>query len=570
MSKSRALYAATGVALLSSLAVACGSGGGGSGKAGAKAFDPKDYQGGTLTVLNHRDQGHFDPARQYTSGGGKIPTLVFRTLTTRDHTTGGPAGAKPVPDLATDTGTPSDGAKTWTYHLKPGLKYEDGTPIKAQDVKYGIERSFAPELPGGAPYLRDWLIGGESYQGPYQGKELDSIQVPDDRTIVFHLRKPEGDFPYLATATQFAPVPRAKDTGVNYEKHPISSGPYKVVSNDQGKTIVLDRNPYWSKRVDDQRLAGPDKIVVQSGLDQSVINQRLAASTGADSRAITTDTDIDASVLAKLNGPQGLAKRVATGYFGETWYLAFNTKVKPFDNQKVREAISYAVDRQSVINAIGGTAVAKPATTFLPDQKAFGYTPYDYFPGGTAGDPAKAKQALAEAGYPNGITITLDHTTTAGTGSGPEAATAVQEALKKAGITVRLHASEENDYAEKTQKPATEPGLFLQSWGADWPSGGPFLAPVFDGRQILKDGGNFNASQLNDPKVNAEIDAINQITDPAAAAARWGKLDADLGKRALTVPLYHPIYKRLFGKDVTNTYVSQWNGLYDLSRISVK
>ena len=572
MSRSRTLYAVAGAALLSSLAVSCGSGSGGGGaKPGQQAFDPHDYRGGTLTVLNHGDQGHFDPARQYTSGGGKIPTLVFRTLTTRDHTTDGPEGTKPVPDLATDIGTPSDGARTWTYHLKDGLAYEDGTPIKAQDIKYAVERSFAPELPGGPPYLRDWLIGGEDYQGPYKGgKELDSIVVPDDKTIVFRLRKPEGDFPYLATATQFTPVPKDKDTGVDYEKHPVSSGPYKVVSNDQGKHIVLERNTHWSTKVDDQRLAGPDRIEVLSGLDQSVINQRLAASTGADARAVTTDTNIDASVLARLNGPQGLKNRVATGYFGETWYLAFNTRVKPFDNQKVREAISYAVDRQSVINAVGGTAVAKPATTFLPDQKAFGYTPYDYFPGGAGGDPAKAKETLVEAGHPDGLTITLNHSTLAGEGNGPEVATAIQQALKKAGITVELQASESNDYSEKNQKPATEPGFFLQSWGADWPSGGPFLSPIFDGRQILKDGGNFNASQLNDPRVNAEIDAINRITDPAAAEARWGALDAELGKRALTVPLYHPIYKRLFGTGVTNAYVSQWNGLYDLSRISVK
>ncbi|GAA2147417.1 ABC transporter substrate-binding protein [Kitasatospora kazusensis] len=567
MSKSRAAVAASAVALLAGLTAACGAGG---SKGSSAAFDPATCQGGTLTVLNHRGQGNFDPAELYTSGGGKVPTLVFRTLTTRNHTTDGPDSAKVVPDLATDTGKPNQDATVWTYHLKPGLKFEDGTPIRSADVKYGVERSFAPELPGGPPYLRDWLIGGEAYQGPYKGGDLASIETPDDTTIVFKLRKPEGDFPFLATATQFAPVPKDKDTGTSYQKHPVSSGPYKVVSNDGGKTIVLDRNPNWSRSADDQRLACPDKVVVNSGLDQSVINQRLAAGTGDDAGAVTSDTNVNASVLARLNSDAALKSRVVTGFFGETQYLAFNPKVKPFDDVRVRQAVSYAIDRESVVNAVGGSSVAKPATTFLPDQPAFGYTPYDYFPAGQNGDPAKAKELLAQAGYPNGLTITLSHSTVTGDGSGPEVAAAVQEALGKAGITVKLDGTADDDYQTKYQKPATEPGLFLASWGADWPSGGPFLAPVFDGRQILADGGNYNSAQLDDPKVNAEIDAANRLTDSAQAAKAWGSLDAELGKQAYTVPLYHPVYKRLYGKDVKNTYVSQWNGLYDLSRISVK
>lgn len=246
---------------------------------GGGAFDAKNCQGGTLYILNQSDPTahHLDPARIYTSGGGAVPSLIFRTLTTR-HRVPGEAGDQVVPDLATDTGKPSDDAKTWTYHLKDGLKFDDGTPITAKDIKWGVERSFAPELPGGIPYLRDWLVGGEDYKGPYKGKELDSIQTPDDKTIVFKLRKPEGDFPYVATATQFAPVPKAKDDGTGYEKHPVASGPYKVQSHEQDKSMVLVRNPYWSRAVDDQRLACPDRIEGTYGLNAAVINQRLSSS----------------------------------------------------------------------------------------------------------------------------------------------------------------------------------------------------------------------------------------------------------------------------------------------------
>ncbi|MFE4961889.1 ABC transporter substrate-binding protein [Streptomyces sp. NPDC056660] len=551
--------------------------------AGAVACGPKDndakgssgdstpHKGGTLTVLNSDPQSDFDPARLYTSGGGNVPSLVFRTLTTRNRAAGA-AGAKVVPDLATDTGRPSENATVWTYTLKKGLKYEDGTAITSADIKYGIERSFAPELSGGAPYLRDWLVGAADYQGPYKDKKgLSAIETPDSRTIVFHLNKSEGEFPYLATQTQFTPVPKAKDTGTKYEEHPVSSGPYKVVKNENdGEHVVLERNTYWSSAVDDQRKAYPDTVDVRSGLDSSVINQRLSASQGADATAVTTDTNLGPAELAKVTGDKDLAARVGTGHFGYTNYIAFNPTVKPFDNAKVRQAISYAIDRSSVINAAGGSALAEAATTFLPNQKSFGYTPYDLFPAGEAGNAAKAKELLKEAGYPNGLTVTLTHSNSKDFETSPEIATALQDALKKAGITVKLEGLEENDYKDKIHSVKTEPGFFLAHWGADWPSGGPFLAPIFDGRQIVKDGANFNTGLLNDASVNAEIDAINKLTDLDAAAKRWGALDKKIAGQALTVPLFHPVYKRLVGKDIKNVVISDWTGVLDISQAAVK
>ncbi|MFI1834765.1 ABC transporter substrate-binding protein [Streptomyces olivaceoviridis] len=551
--------------------------------AGAAACGPKDndakgsggdstpHKGGTLTVLNSQPQSDFDPARLYTSGGGNVPSLVFRTLTTRNRENGA-AGAKVVPDLATDTGRPNKDATVWTYTLKKGLKYEDGSPITSADIKYGIERSFAPELSGGAPYLRDWLVGAADYQGPYKDKKgLSAIETPDSRTIVFHLNKPEGEFPYLATQTQFAPVPRSKDTGTKYESHPVSSGPYKVVENENdGEHLVLERNTQWSAATDEERKAYPDRIDVRSGLDSSVINQRLSASQGADAAAVTTDTNLGPAELAKVTGDKELAARVGTGHFGYTNYLAFNPKVKPFDNPKVRQAVAYAIDRSSVVNAAGGSALAEPATTFLPNQKSFGYTPYDPFPAGKSGNPAKARELLKQAGYSSGLTITLTHSNSKDFETSPEIATAVQDALKKAGITVKLQGLEENDYRDKIHSVKTEPGLFLAHWGADWPSGGPFLAPIFDGRQIVKDGANFNTGQLNDKSVNDEIDAINKLTDLDAAAQRWGALDKKIGEQALVVPLFHPVYKRLYGKDVKNIVISDWTGVLDISQVSVK
>ncbi|BCY12975.1 ABC transporter substrate-binding protein [Actinoplanes sp. L3-i22] len=551
------------------LLAGCQGGGGGDTTTSNAAFDPATCQGGTLTVLNQGGINHLDPARLYTSGGGNLPSLLFRTLTTRNRQAG-EAGTKPAPDLATDLGTPSDGAKTWTYHLRDGIRFEDGTPITAADVKYGIERSFAPELPGGAPYLRDWLQDAASYQGPYKQPDgIKSIETPDDKTIVFKLSKPEGDFPFLATATQFAPVPKAKDTGVDYEKHPISSGPYQVESYEPKKSLVLVRNTHWSQKIDELRYACPDRIEVTSGLDSAVINQRLVTGAGADASAVTTDAVVGPEQLAQLGTGSELDKRVTRGEFPSTTYLAFNTKKAPFDNPKVREALSYAINRTSVVNALGGSAVVGPSTTFLPPQKALGYQPYDFFPAGDGGAPDQAKQVLAEAGLSN-LSIELAYENDDSEGIGPKVASAIQEAFKQAGVTVKLTAIDTATYRDVTGKPATQPGLSLATWGADWPSGGPFLIPIFDGRQIITAGGNFNLAQYNDPETNAEIDAINALTDPAAAAARWGALDAKLGKLALVIPLTHEKDVYLVGKNVRNAYADGWRGQLDIARISVK
>lgn len=542
------------------------------GSSSSSAFDAATCKGGTLTVLEQGSLSEFDPARLYTSGGGQIPALFFRALTTRDRVPGA-AGNTVVPDLATDTGESSQNATVWTYHLKPGLKYQDGTAITSADIKYAVERTFDARLAGGPPYLRDWLAGGDTYQGPYKDPNgLSSIETPDAGTIVFHLRKSEGGFPYLAAETQFAPVPKAKDTGTAYADNPVSSGPYQFQSYTPKRHLVLVRNKYWSAATDGQRLACPDTIDIQSGLDPAVINQRLAAGVGADKDAITTDTSIGPTQLAQLSGNKALSSRVVTGAFAETVYLAFNTKTAPFDNLLVREALSYAVDREAVVNAVGGSSLATAATTFLPNQSALGYQPYDYFPAGASGDPAKAKQLLAQAGYPNGIAVSLAYENTDDDGDGPAVATALQAAYAKAGISVKLAptGTDSDAFRAVAGDTSTEPGLSLNTWGADWPSGAPFLTPIFDGREIVRGGGNFNLAQYDDSGVDAQIDQIDQITDNAAAQKQWGALDARLGKLALTVPLYFPKNLTLFGPGVKNVYLSEWRGTYDIAVVSVK
>src|SRR6266508_4053194 len=169
----------------------------------------------------------------------------------------GKESQKLVGDLAEDVGKSSDGGKTWTYKLREGLKYEDGTPITSKDVEYGVSRSLEKGvLVNGPTYFNDFL-DLKGYKGPYssKGKDNPAIDTPDDRTVVFHLTKPFAGFDYFEQIPATAPVPQPKDTGVKYKEHVVSPGPYKFESYQAGKGFTLVRNKNWDPKTDPLRKA---------------------------------------------------------------------------------------------------------------------------------------------------------------------------------------------------------------------------------------------------------------------------------------------------------------------------
>ncbi len=152
-----------------------------------------------------------------------------------------------VPDLAEGPGTTDDGGKTWTYKIRKGVKYEDGTEVKAKDVKYAVLRSIDKEtFPNGPAYFEGFLNLPAGYKGPYKSKGVNTdsaIKTPDDYTIVFHLKQPFGGFDYLAALPQTAPVPEAKDTGAKYREHVISTGPYMFDVVRDRQAVHADAQP---------------------------------------------------------------------------------------------------------------------------------------------------------------------------------------------------------------------------------------------------------------------------------------------------------------------------------------
>jgi peptide/nickel transport system substrate-binding protein len=506
-------------------------------------------QGGTWHVLTTSKEISLDPAKSQNLGISTIH-LVLRGLTSWKTSPG--KAAELVPDLATDTGQVSDGGKTWTYKLKSGLKYSDGSPIVAADIKYGVERSFAPELSGGLGYHKSLLVGGEKYTGPYKGGELASIETPDDSTVVFKLNKPYGDWPWIVSMPAFSPVPKKADTDpAHYGEKPVASGPYQVKSYAPGSKLELERNPNWDKSTDQARTGLPDSIVLEMGLEPNVVNQRLIADAGDDKFAATTGVSVPASLIPTVTGNPAVKARVATSPSGALEYLAINTQRPALKNLQVRKAIEYAVDKQAVQVAEGGPEYGGDIASTLITPGIDGYNKFDSYEAPPAGDPEKAKQLLAAAGVSNlKLVLAADQT------NGLGVAQAIQQGLKRAGITATIKPLDYEPWNDLVTGNKPDFDLTVSSWLPDFPSAIGNIQPLFASSEIGN--GGYNMSRYSNPAVDAAIAAATAETDRAKAASMWGALDKQIMADAPVVPLIYARNAFLHGSKVQNFYLSAY------------
>lgn len=540
---------------------ACGGGttgtNGVSGGPGGKAT-----QGGSVQVLQTAAYSHLDPARGFDGGVNNFYRLIYRTLTTQGAAPGA-EGTKIVPDLATDTGKPSDGGKTWTFTLKDGLFFETGAPITSADVKWGVSRAWDPEIGIGSPYAKALIEAPASYQGPYKSGDLSTIATPDAKTIVFHLKKPFADFGSVVAQNTFTPVPKGQGAGNQLDSKPISSGPYKVAEYKPGASLKVVRNDKWDKKTDDVRQANPDAFQFTFGLDGSTIDERMIAGQGTDVDAIAGT--VQAATVPRIQTPQ-LKQRTMTGINGCTTYMGLNTTKKPLDNVKVRQAINLAVNKATVRDADGGSALAEIGTSIQPPTVA-GRVDYDPYPSPDhKGDVEGARKLLTEAGLASGFTMTLD------TRADPKMqamAVAIQQALEPLKVTVKINTIDTATYYEVIGTTSQQHDAAITGWCPDWPSGQTFLPPLFDGHNITTKG-NTNLSQLSDPGVNAKIAEIAQLTDVQAANTAYGELDKQIMTLAPVVPLLYEKVLMLVGSNVAGAYLHDgFSGGIDLVSVGL-
>lgn len=571
-----------------SLTTACSSGGGGdkeskeTGKPQAKtdlvsigtaqestgpAVEiPGAKKGGTATVFNRRDFAHLDPMRAYVSDQSSVAELVGRRLTyfKRD-------GDRTilVGDLATDAGTTTDGGKTWKYTLKDGLKYEDGSPIVAADIKYGVERSFHKAYGQGPKWIQSWLAGKETYwetyEGPFGGKELgpDKIEVQGDKTIIFKLAAPHGDFPFAASMGTTAPVPKAKDTKDDYDKRPFASGPYKITEHTADKSMTLVKNEHWDPKTDSVRHQYVDQFKFELGIAAPQQFQRLTAAAGSDATATTLGQRPDAAFANEINTNPNLKGRVTDEVGPYTSRFDINNKRIP--DKQVRLAILTGFPRQSARLAEGGPTAGDFATT-LGSPTQLGWAKYpsilDTIP--PDGDQAKAKQILEQAGKLNqNLLFCYDTSPTQQARAVP-----IVARLKESGFNVQEKQISDKEYYDVIGKLDTPCDLYWAGWGADWPTGATVYTPVWDGRKIVDDGENY--SQYNNPTVSAEIDKALQIADVNAQAVEFMKIDKMILEEIPNVPYVFQRHRLAYGPGIGGVDKLDIHGNINLQNLFIK
>src|SRR3954470_12923867 len=574
----RILGVVVAVVLVVALAVSCSGGDGtvnvpvqgGGLEAGVKGVRaPSKATGGTLRGVT-ASVDSLDPQRSYQQGVWNLMRLYARTLVTYSPQPG--HTGELVPDLATDRGTTPDGGTTWTFTLRDGIAFETGRPITSKDVKYGIERSFASDVVVGGPtYVVDLLDDpANPYAGPYQDETpgklgLAAIETPDDKTITFHLRSAQPDFPYVMALPSSSPVPIEADSGAGYGGDPVSSGPYAITSVDPQFGIVLDRNKAWDPASDRVRTALPDQVVVRTGLSGVERDQALlAGSADVD----ISGTGVSAPTTARLDaGDEGpLTARVDDVTTGSVRMLALPTNVAPFDNADCRAAVAAAVDRRRLQDVLGGGSDVVRSARLWP--RALPGGPQDADP---PADPDGARASLEKCGRPDGFATLL---AVPDVPASVDAAKSIAAQLAEVGIQAQLTPLDPTTfYATDVGRPdnvmAQQYGIVLATRTADFPTAGSFLVPLVDGRSIRRVG-NTNYAHLADDQLNALVDTARQTADPAAAGKAWADVAAAAEDTSAYVPLAESRIQLIAGQRLRNGLVMQAYGSYDLATAGVR
>jgi peptide/nickel transport system substrate-binding protein len=525
---------------------------------GVIATDPKDSlgpapdvpgasKGGTFYILRQTKISHLDPQRVYSFAGLMGAALYARTLTTwKDD---GKGNLTLVGDLAETPGTDvNKDCKTWEYKIKSGVKFEDARPITSKEIAYGIARSFNPDLTGGPTYIQEWLADTPQYDTKWDFKANKTslppgLSTPDDKTLRFQFAKPHCDLPFAASLPFTAPLPPDKDTGVNLDGQPFSSGPYKITKNTPGVELDLERNPNWDPATDPVRHQYPDKFIWSFGADPDAEANRVISDNGPDQSALAWN-GVPSSLVARVSGDSSLKDRTILAPTPDAYRLTIN--MLRVTDLSVRQALNYAIDRDGLIKSIGGSTVAAPLTTLMPPS-TLGYQAYEAYPAGKTGDIDKAKQTLAGK-TPELVLGTSDDK------ASTEVATQLKNNLEKAGFKITVKTIPADSYLDETKKKDNPWDLHVDDWAADWPSGASILPPLFDGRAIKAEG-NSDTSFMNDSAINAEFDRILAM-DAGIQGPEWAKLDQRIMKDiAPAVPLYVNLNYTLFGSKAGGVYI---------------
>lgn len=469
--------------------------------------------------------------------------IVYRGLTALPITDD--PNPKVQADLATDTGTTDDGGKTWTFTIKDGLKWEDGTALTAKDFLYGLKRAYDSNLANGTgvgtTYLAQYAPSVD-YAGPFtstpaQEASFDSHFSVDGNKITYKFDLPWPDFPYAAAALFTTdPYEQSFDQGTKNLWKINSDGPYKLEGGDfdnkVGGTFVRNKNYDPSTDSTDLRQALPDTIKFEWVADPDTLFNRLVAD-AADDQTAWTSTNIPATFYSQITG--GLTDRALETTSPYTRYLQINSL--RLTNPDVRRALVLATDKNGVIQAWGGDHFGTPSSTIVSSALP-GYVANPSTSGDNPdGDAAAAKALLEKAGVPN-QPITYAFTDTP---VNQAVAAVLQASWEKAGFVVTLNPiptdATPGYYGQVSQKDKPF-DVFLAGWAADWPSLFGVIPPILQSNPADATAGvGFNYGFFSSSKVDDLIAQATAAADPKDQVSLLQKADAQAEAESAYVPL---------------------------------
>ncbi|MDY7090213.1 MAG: ABC transporter substrate-binding protein [Actinomycetota bacterium] len=521
---------------------------------------PGARPGGVLNVQAQTTPNTFDPTDIYYVDSNQIGKLLFRTPTQFDIRDGKPTL---VPDL-TDLGTPSADKLSWTFKMQPGIKYEDGTEVKVEDLAYAIKRSFAHDIyVNGPAYQLSYFKDGDKYKGPYKdGDTYAGVETQGTDTLIIHLATPFQDLPFYMTFPMFTPIPKAKDTRQEYKNKPLATGPYKFKSYQAGSSLVLEKNTNWDPNTDPARHQYLDGYNFQWGVDAVKSQTAVLNSNGQDANAINYDV-LDATLIPQLTGEK--KSQLVQGESPCTIVWQMDSRKIPLE---VRKAVAKAYPSDQIWKAAGlNDYVAEPASTVMPPSVPGyeKYTPVADLTGTGAGDPAAAK-AMLEAAGKAGFEVSWYYDN-----QKPQAQQVSQiraDALTKAGFTVKPIGTSTADLRTKKgdYDAPVNMGQSPGGWCSDWPSGGSWF-PVLFRSQSIAEGQSWG--MLSDKALDKEINDIANL--PAEeSTAKWAALDKKIMEQYIAIPQYYDKLAVVKGTNVGDTTGDPTMGMPNFSNMYLK
>jgi peptide/nickel transport system substrate-binding protein len=547
----------TGLAAMTALALAaagCSSSGGTSPRAsGSTGGTPK--AGGVYTILANSNFGTADPAQNYTLEEWQLLIDTHDGLVAFNRV-GGLPGTKIVPDLATALPTPTNGGKTYLFHIRRGIKFSNGQVMKPSDFVKTFERQFT--VPGPTTFYSD-IVGASKCTLKACNLSQGVVANDSNYTLTINLTAPDPQFfDQLALPFAFV-VPASTSPKLTGNTVPPGTGPYMWKSYNPNTEAVLVRNPYfkvWSSAA--QPAGYPSEIVEKYGL--SVSDEVTEVENGQASEVFDGDT-IPADRLAELNGAK-YASQVHVNSLTADWYWALNTQVPPFNNLKARQAINYAANRAAYVTIAGGPALGVPTCQILPPNFP-GYKPYCPYTKGsdtskwTGPDLAKAKALVHQSGTA-GMTVVVNSTTDE---LGKALAAQMSSDLDKIGYkakTVLLTAGIQYPFVQNSNN-IHKWNVTYSAWYQDYPAASDFLDVLLGCGSIHK-GSNAspNIAEFCSQSIQKQMNQALTLggTNATASNNLWATVDHEVTNQAPWVDMYNPKQIDFLAK---NVHGYQWN-----------